>query len=240
MKPDRAVLIFTKNEFNFTKNKLFEAWILTDKMNQFIGIVPVAIKWTSSSSWLHICQIENESNLKLFPNLFPDTRLMHLYLEITTPKNVWQLPLEAACAFKRCGLKEFIKYVKHSMVHLSWKTVISVLGLRTTIQLSIARNMRSISNLYLQVRKRKVNFAYRDNDTLVQFHWLVQLCLTLRDPVGCSTSGFPVHHQFLELAQTHVHRVSDATQPSHSLSSPSPAFNLSQHQNLFQWLNSSH
>ena len=81
MKPDRAVLIFTKN-------KLFKAWILTDKMNQFIGIVPVAIKWTSSSSWLHICQIENESNLKLFPNLFPDTRLMHLYLEITTPKNV--------------------------------------------------------------------------------------------------------------------------------------------------------
>ena len=57
----------------------------------------------------------------------------------------------------------------------------------------------------------------------------------------CSTPGFPVHHQVLELAQTHVHRASDAIQPSHPLSSPSPpAFNLSQHQGLFQWISSSH
>lgn len=137
MKPDRAVLIFTKMNLISHKKILFKAWMLTDKMNQFIGIVPVAIKWTSSSSWLHICQIQNESNLKLFANLFPDTRLMHLYLEITTPKNVWQLPLEARCAFTKCGLKEFITYVKHSVVHLSWKTVISVLGLKTTIQLRV-------------------------------------------------------------------------------------------------------
>ena len=53
--------------------------------------------------------------------------------------------------------------------------------------------------------------------------------------------GFPVHHQILELAQTYVHRVSDAIQPSHTLSSPSrPAFNLSQHQDLFQRVSSSH
>ena len=51
--------------------------------------------------------------------------------------------------------------------------------------------------------------------------------------MDCSTPGSPVHHQLLELAQTHVHRVSDAIQPSHLLSSPSPAFNLSQHQGLF-------
>ena len=57
----------------------------------------------------------------------------------------------------------------------------------------------------------------------------------------CSTLGFPVHHQLLELTQTHVHRVSYAIQPSHLLSSPSPpAFNLSQHQGLFQWVCSSH
>ena len=62
-----------------------------------------------------------------------------------------------------------------------------------------------------------------------------QSCLTLCDPMDFSTPGFPVHHQLLELAQTHVHRVSDAIQPSHPLSSPSPpAFNLSQHQGLFQ------
>ena len=53
--------------------------------------------------------------------------------------------------------------------------------------------------------------------------------------MGCSTSGFPVHHQLLNLAQTHVYRVGDASQPSHHLSSPAPsAFNLSQHQSLFQ------
>ena len=59
--------------------------------------------------------------------------------------------------------------------------------------------------------------------------------------MNCSTPGFPVHHQLLELAQTQAHRVSDAIQPSHPLSSPSPlAFNLSQHQGLFQWVSSLH
>ena len=56
------------------------------------------------------------------------------------------------------------------------------------------------------------------------------------DPMDCSTPGFPVHHHLLELAQSHVHWVGDAIQPSHPLSSPSPpAFSLSQHQALFQW-----
>ena len=70
---------------------------------------------------------------------------------------------------------------------------------------------------------------------------VAQLCLTLCDPMDCSTPGLPVHHQFLEFAQTHVHRIGDAIQPSHPLSSPSPpAFNLSQHQGLSQWVSSSH
>ena len=65
----------------------------------------------------------------------------------------------------------------------------------------------------------------------------VRLC----DPMDCGTPGFLVHHQLPELAQTHVHRVGDAIQPPHPLSSPSPpAFNLSQHQGLFQWVSSSH
>ena len=59
--------------------------------------------------------------------------------------------------------------------------------------------------------------------------------------MDCSIPGFPVHHQLLELTQTHVHRVGDAIQPSHPLSSPSPpALNLSQHQGLFRWVISSH
>ena len=64
---------------------------------------------------------------------------------------------------------------------------------------------------------------------------VAQSCLTLCNYMDCGTPGFPVHHQLLELAQTHVHQVSDAIQPSHPLSSPSPpAFNISQHQGLFQ------
>ena len=67
-----------------------------------------------------------------------------------------------------------------------------------------------------------------------------QLCLTLCDPMDCSIPGFPVHHQVLKFTQTHVHRVGDAIQSSHSLSSPSPpALNFSQHQGLFQWVTSS-
>ena len=74
-----------------------------------------------------------------------------------------------------------------------------------------------------------------------QFSSVTQACLTLHDPMDCSIPGFPDHHQLPELSQTHVHRVGDAIQPSHLLSSPSlPAFSLFQHQGLFQWVSSSH
>ena len=69
----------------------------------------------------------------------------------------------------------------------------------------------------------------------VQFNSVAQLCLTLCDPMNYSTPGLPVHHQLPEFTQTHIHRVGDAIQPSHPLSSPSPpAPNPSQHQSLFQ------
>ena len=70
---------------------------------------------------------------------------------------------------------------------------------------------------------------------------VAQLCLTLCDPMDCSTPGFPGHHQLVELAQTQIHRIGDAIPTSHPLSSPSPpAFSLSQHQGLLQWVSSSH
>ena len=76
---------------------------------------------------------------------------------------------------------------------------------------------------------------------LYQFSSVTQPCLTLCDPMNCSIPGLPVHHQLLESTQTHIHQVSDAIQPSHPLSSPSPpAPTPSQHQGLFQWVNSSH
>ena len=76
---------------------------------------------------------------------------------------------------------------------------------------------------------------------LYQFSSVAQSCLSLWDPTDCSTPDFPVHHQLLESAQTQVHQVSDAMQPCHPLSSPSPfAFNLSHYQGLFHWVNSLH
>ena len=75
----------------------------------------------------------------------------------------------------------------------------------------------------------------------VQYSSVAQSCPTLRDPMNRSTPGFPVHHHLPEFTQTHVHRVCDAIQPSHTRSSPSPPVpNPSQHQSLFQWVNTSH
>ena len=75
----------------------------------------------------------------------------------------------------------------------------------------------------------------------VQFSSVAHSCPTLCDPMNRSTSGLPVYHHLPESTQTHVHWVSDAIQPSHPLSSPSPpAFNLSQNQGLFKWVSSSH
>ena len=84
------------------------------------------------------------------------------------------------------------------------------------------------------------HFSYSMNiirppQSSVQFSSVAQSCLTLCDPMNHSTPGLPVHHQLPEFTQTDVHRVSDAIQPSHPLSSPSPpAPNPSQHQSLFQ------
>ena len=70
---------------------------------------------------------------------------------------------------------------------------------------------------------------------------VTEMYLALCEPMDCSSSGLPVHHQLMAFAQTHVHWVCDAIQPSHPLSSPSPpAFNLFQHQGLFKWVSSSH
>ena len=103
--------------------------------------------------------------------------------------------------------------------------------------------------IYFYLQREKCNIIHHkqnmENRTLVfsasyTSFWSfshVWLC----DPMDCSRPCFPVHHQLPELAQTHVHRVGDAIQPSHPLSSPSPpTFNLSQHQGLYQWVSSLH
>ena len=75
---------------------------------------------------------------------------------------------------------------------------------------------------------------------IIQFSSVAQSCLTPCDPMNLSTPGLLIHHQLPKFTQTHVHHVSDAIQPSHPLSSPSPPSpNPSQHQGLFLWVNSS-
>ena len=77
--------------------------------------------------------------------------------------------------------------------------------------------------------------------SLLQFSSVAQSYPTLCNPMDCSMTGLPVHHQLPEFTQTHVHWFGDGIQPSHPLLFPSPpAFNLSQHQGLFKWVSSSH
>ena len=86
-------------------------------------------------------------------------------------------------------------------------------------------------------KSRETNRDFHLRVSSVQSLSHVWLC----DPMNCSMPGLPVHHQHPEFTQTHVHRVGDAIQPSHPLSSPSPlALNHPQHQGLFQWVNSPH
>ena len=96
--------------------------------------------------------------------------------------------------------------------------------------------------VYSVMRKEKwVKLSHIYNNESVQFSSVAQSCLTLCDPMDCSTPGLHVHHQLLEFTQIRVHWVGDAIQTSHPLSSPSPpAFNISQHQGLIKWVSSSH
>ena len=108
------------------------------------------------------------------------------------------------------------------MVSISWPDS-SFLFLPWTLSGSITSPCLTVSSLSSYCKE--VQFSH------------VWLC----DPMECSTPGFPVHYQLLEFTQTHVHWVGNVIQPSHPLLSPSPpAFSLSQHQGLFQWVSSSH
>ena len=101
----------------------------------------------------------------------------------------------------------------------------------------LERNMGWKGEIDMNREKKNCCFTSLSSSQSVQS----QLYPTFCDPVNCSKSAFPVHHQLPELAQTHVHWVGDAMQPSHRLWYPfPPAFNLSQHQGLFQWVGYSH
>ena len=109
------------------------------------------------------------------------------------------------------------------------------------------RKLLELISEFSKVAGYKIN-TQKSLEFLYQFSSVAQLCPTLCDSMSFSTPGLPVHHQLLESTQTHVHRVGDAIQPSHPLSSPPsvipsvrpPALSLSQHQGLFKLVSSSH
>ena len=143
--------------------------------------------------------------------------------------------------------------LKSLLQHHSWKASILRRSAFFKIQLShpdittgktIALTRRTfvgkVTSLLFNILSRFV-IAFLPRSRLNQIRSVAQSCPTLWDPMNRSTPDLPVHHQFPEFTQTHVHRVSDAIQPSHPLSSPSPpAPNPFQHQSLFQWVNSLH
>ena len=97
------------------------------------------------------------------------------------------------------------------------------------------------SSVHEIFQARTLKWVAISSNFLYQFSSVTHSCLTLFDPMNCSTPGLPVHHKLPEFTQTHVHWVSDAIQPSHPLSSCSPLdLNLSQHQGLFKWVSFLH
>ena len=105
----------------------------------------------------------------------------------------------------------------------------------------MVNNKMKHSELWINFPSQDTDLRKNFSDPRIQFSSVAQSCPTFCDPMDCRMAGLPIHRQLPEFTQTHVHWVGAAIQPSHLLSSPSPpAFNLSQHQDLFQGVSSSH
>ena len=170
----------------------------------------------------------------LFPPLiFPSMRVFsnELILCIRWPK-YWSFSFSISPSNEYSGLISF---------KIDWFDLLAVQG----ILKSLLQHHRPNASILQRSAFFIVQLSHQYMTTgkviaLTQFSSVAQLCPTLQ-PHGTQQAGLPVHHQILEFTQTHVHWVGDAIQPSYPLSSPSPPiFSISQHQGLFQWVNSSH
>jgi len=137
--------------------------------------------------------------------------------------------------------KNFIVWSHTFTILRLYVCVYGIRDLEKCIQINIVKKHKWSHRCSQQTYGYQGIRGWRDKEIdIYQFISVVQSCQTLCDPMDRSTPGLPVHHQLPEFTQTHVHQVSDAIQPSHPLSSLSaPAPNPSQHQSLFQWVNSS-
>ena len=126
---------------------------------------------------------------------------------------------------------------------MSWIWLVTKITAMKTKWKELIRWQYNMKFLFSKSNQTSSQNLSRPCYVIIQFssvQWLSHVWV-FETPMGCSMPGFPVLHQLMELMQTHVHQVGDAIQPSHPLLSPSPpAFNLSQHQSLFQWVRSLH
>ena len=123
--------------------------------------------------------------------------------------------------------EEFAKIVlnSHFFPHPSWtSTSVHLFSLPGTYSPGSSAFKDQLPNLIYGLCSSVLKFFWFGRSKAPLLGYSVQLYLTLCDPMGCSTLGFPSHHQLPELAQTHIHRVSDTLQPSHLMSSPSLTF----------------
>ena len=173
-----------------------------------------SIESVMPSSHLILCR-----PLLLPPSIFPG--IMGFFsepvLRIRWPK-YWSFSFSISPSSEYSGLISF---------RMDWLDLLAIHGsLKSMLQHHSSKS---------SILRHSAFFTVQLSHPYVQFSSVAQSCPTLCDPMNCSTPGLPLHHQLLELTQTHVHRVGDAIQPSHPLSSPfPPAPNPSQHQSLFQ------
>ena len=147
----------------------------------------------------------------------------HLYTYITHTYVLYTHILYT-CTHIYCTQSVIHKYILHTYAYISW--------------LSKAWYKRFWDSLFSHPNGPIQ--AADSNDSCCCCCSVAQSCPTVCDPMDCSTLGFPIPHYLPDFVQTHVHWVDDAIQPSHPLSLSCPALNLFQHQDLFQWVSSSH
>ena len=187
--------------------------------NEHPGLISFRMAWLDllavQGTLKSLLQHHSSKASILWPSAFFTSQLSHPYM--TTGKTI---------ALTR---QTFLGKVMSLLFNMLSRLVITFLPRSKRLLISW---LQSPSAVILEPPQNKVWHCFHCFP--IDFPSVTQSCPVLCDPMGCSSPGFPVHHQHLELAQTHIHQVGDAIQPSHPLSSPSPpAFSLSQNQGLF-------
>ena len=211
-------LIVTKGESGCTR-RCFRCVRLFVTLRTVVSQAPPSVVFSRQEYWSGCCAVlqkiflKQRSNLHLLP-------LLHWPDKIFTTSTNWER-----------GKTRSLNLFTHNTIYKIGKQQ------ERTVQ---HMELSSVSCNNLIIMETNLKSIYIHTYIYYQYSSVAQSCLTLCNPVDCSTRGLPVHHHLPVFTQTHVHWVHDAIQPSHPLPSPSPAFNLSQLQDLFKWLSSLH